>query len=512
MGTDNFTPSHSGRGREIPPQPGRHPSRSIQGTTFITILFLAYWISAPFGASPLESAGQPSQMEEKVDEILARVEAASPGAFVPHAEVLAAVSEMKSLGPSILPILTAKVPRLNSYVLTAAACVLKDAAFKPAGPVLAKLLGTGPVNPGSHGYEDLNSALAILRALGRTGGPSEVHLLAGILQDPGQDSRARRYAMCALGGIGTPEAMAAIEETLGTLGPRSHDWWWIHPTDEDLRRANAAAMQGRGAWIPHPDGGNWVLFLDKSLGGKGDVWLIHETSRGPLGPALFLGVNLAAARWDVRSYGSGLSIQARLEGDTLVLENKKGAALPLRLDLGGLDRDTDHDLLPDLVEFRLRLDPTREDTDGDGVPDAEDPTPNAIRDRQKTEEEEIAWSILQQFFIFERSEIRDGLAVIYGQPPLEWSGRNGPTISLDATQAAAFEEEIGHEGIWRISVRPGVVLPGSPLATRPILEPGDRPYQLGMGCGMLCGRGYQVVVRRVGNRWVMIDLWLAVFS
>ncbi len=170
MGTDNFTPSDSGRGRETP-QPGRHPPRSVQGTTFITILFLAFWISAPSGASPLESAGQPSLMEEKVDDILARVDAADRGAFVPHAEVLAAVSEMKSLGPSILPILTAKVPRLNPYVLTAAVCVLKDAGFKPAGPVLPKLLGTGPVNPGSHGYEDLNPGLAILRALGRTGGP-----------------------------------------------------------------------------------------------------------------------------------------------------------------------------------------------------------------------------------------------------------------------------------------------------------------------------------------------------
>jgi hypothetical protein len=48
-----------------------------------------------------------------------------------------------------------------------------------------------------------------------------------------------------------------------------------------------------------------------------------------------------------------------------------------QLDLDSLRRDSDADGLSDLLELPLFCDPQKPDTDGDGIMDAEDPSPNA---------------------------------------------------------------------------------------------------------------------------------------
>lgn len=139
-----------------------------------------------------------------------------------------------------------------------------------------------------------------------------------------------------------------------------------------------------------------------------------------------------------------------LDGDTLQLETsvrelreetitfppvglatkreKKG--LFVRVPLAELQKDSDADGLPDLVEQRLLTDPKAADTDADGLPDGEDALPQVPADHDGTQSAEA--SLLSAFITLQqgREQALKGLQVGLpdeGAPPDDLRLPKGPT-------------------------------------------------------------------------------------
>lgn len=101
--------------------------------------------------------------------------------------------------------------------------------------------------------------------------------------------------------------------------------------------------------------------------GEHRPWHAHEASKVPLldeKDVVRLAVEEAPIREETISFPP-VATQAPTVRENVVLEAK----------LSDLTRDSDGDGLTDLVEARLLLDPSKPDTDGDGMKDGDDPTP-----------------------------------------------------------------------------------------------------------------------------------------
>jgi hypothetical protein len=187
-----------------------------------------------------------------------------------------------------------------------------------------------------------------------------------------------------------------------------------------------------------------------------------------------------------------------------------GSGAPVRIRLSDIEKDSDGDGLPDLVERRLRTNPNRRDTDGDGVSDGEDPTPRGSR-LPRNEHDRIVLAILDQFFLFDRST--PAPVVIVHDVPLAWDQWRGATLTLTAKQVRQLEAGAGYEGILRVRIVPGLPEQYADMAAhfRP-LRPDERRYTLEMVSGGLSGVGYEVVVGRMAGAWVVKEcrpIWLS---
>jgi hypothetical protein len=244
-----------------------------------------------------------------------------------------------------------------------------------------------------------------------------------------------------------------------------------------------------------------VAFVDSYLGSLDDLWLIEskpDDSSRP--PSLFLGRLDGAGR-------DGAPLSLRIDGDVVEIGIAGEELSRLKVEWSRARLDSDEDGIPDLAEKRLRLDPLRRDTDGDGLEDSIDPAPNARSGLEQTEDERIRMALFRQFFLFER-EVRRGLAVI--DTPLEWRGRNDFTIALTQQEQEQFNEEVGFGGITRVGIE---ALAGDSAEEQPFfglrgrpLRDNERLYSLVLLRGPLEGVGYQVIVRRLVGRWFIAEL------
>jgi hypothetical protein len=455
-----------------------------------------------------------------------------------------AIRDLQDLGPGALSAITGELPRLGATALVAAAAVLAGAGYKQAAPALAARLQGHLEEPGAS-WDSWNPQFAVLAALSRLGGAAEVPIVAGVLNDPSRKGTIRRQALATLASLGTPQAVAALERFLAPVPPQ-HGVWWSPPSpasfvdlvgqpglaerarqaakrgdDRELRRCTQALGAAR---VARPDGGSLLVFQSDYLGGPGDVWIAPLDGAGKItGPALFSGVSIHRRG---RLVAEDQRLAARLLGDTLEVRATRGEGKAAAVSLAEIRRDSDGDGLPDVVERRLRLDPHDPDTDHDGIPDAEDLSPNARQARPQGEEQEIAAAVFRQFFQFEEGRSAREPAIIVSDFALKWSGRQGPTITLGADEDQRFLEEAGYDGIAHIRIRPFKSPAAAPncdqepaaadespsrLMGRP-LRGDERAFSLDLYRGGLNAIGYLVVVRRLGGRWVIAVLQVSYVS
>jgi hypothetical protein len=472
------------------------------------------WQEEAITAFAARSFGLPEAGAGDVREEVARILRGVKEGDVPldrHESVQAAVTDLETLGPDALPFVAEQVPRLDAVPLVAAARVLGNGQYRNAAAALAARLADRPPARGPWGRWD--PAFDVLGALSRIAGDEQLEAIAAVLNDATRDGATRRQALATLGSIGTDAALRIAESALQRRS--APEVWWHAPSPEGfaelIGRTDLEALEDKASaredWpevarieqarsaarVPRPGGGAVVLFHDSRIGGPKDLWLAELDEAGRISPGLFVGGFVAGP------------IKASFDGDAVSVEGAPPAA-PLRIVLSELRRDGDGDGLTDRVEARLGLDPSRADTDGDGIPDSQDPAPNAAGPPQ-SEEQEITLGVFQQFFMFESSESERSIeaAVMVSPSPLEWVGRPGPTITLDAGRNEALIQEAGTDGIAHILIGPGRQTMGrdeSGDVDAPV-APDERWYKLTIYRGGLNAVGYDLLVRRFGKLWVM---------
>jgi hypothetical protein len=414
-------------------------------------------------------------------------------------------AELLRLGAEALPVLSAGLPAMDDAHAAIAAGALSAGGHRPAGPLLARRLAATLADTGEKA-EDHRAAF--LGALGGTGGPGEVDLVARIAEDAGQTPRLRTTALHALAGIGTPAAAEVIARVLDPPSPTAS--WWRPPMFDGAladigrpvpRETQMAALErddlgkeysrlvrtASAARAPLPDGGALVVFTDGWLGNAADLWAARVGPVGALGPSQFLGVPRPGP-----PCSDECGLAARVDGSRLEIRRTDVAADPAAVDLEAVERDSDGDGLTDPVEARLTTDPRRADTDGDGTTDAIDRNPATTPRRPEGEEQEIADDVFRQLFVFGRAP--QALLVVASPFPLEWTGRQGPTLTVAPDALEDFTRRTG--------ARP-VLFGAGPVTDHryfeaPHLGPGERDYAYSYGAGSSF-----VVVGKVGRRWVI---------
>jgi len=434
--------------------------------------------------------------------------------------IQAAVSDLKTLGPRALPFVAKEVSRLAAPALVAAARVLGDGGYREAAPLLAARLPDPPPPPRSE-WGHWDPVFDVLKALSSVGGDREVTAVARVLNDGTKDEATRRQALATLASIGTPGAIPIIERTLAHTSVPAR-WWQpasvetfadligrqdLEALERTARERNDSNQMERidrasgGARIASASGGALLLFHDARLGGHKDLWVVEMAADGrPKAPAAFVGASAEGP------------IKASLNGEVLVIERTSGG--PLQLSLPDIGKDTDGDGLPDLVELRLRTDPQKPDSDGDGLLDSEDSAPNGAA-KAKGEQDEIVASIFKQFFMFESdpSETAEPAIMVYDSP-LQWEGRRGPTVTLSEKENDAFLEEAGSDGIPHISIEPGRQQMGKGETDEEEANPApdERYYKLTVYRGGLDAVGYDITVRKLDGLWVIRECRFAWIS
>jgi hypothetical protein len=423
------------------------------------------------------------------------------------------VTDLQTLGKPALPLIAEAVPRLPAPALLAAAQVLGKAGLRSAAPSLAaRLLDPPQAVRGS--VEPWDPAGSLLEAIEPLMGPDQVGPIASLMQDETRESDTRLRAFTVLAGIGSPAAVTTLERALSR--PRPVQSWWRPPTpdaflqyigrsDLEALKDEASNRQDWKGWalleeasnsvrLPRPDGSAAVVFHDSRLGGARDLWWADVDSGGhSSSSSRFLGGV------------TGDAIRASLdEAGALVVERTDPPGT-LRFEAADFTRDTDGDGVPDVVEHRLGTRSDGRDTDGDGLDDAVDAAPTGAAQPQ-SEEEEIVHAIFEQFFLFDANSTTIEIAIVAGESPLQWSGRDGWTLTFTKAQSDQFMEEGGQDGVAHISIEPGQQLieedaPLADVAAR--LGPDEREYRLTSFRGGLNAAGYSIVVRRLNGRWVM---------
>jgi len=190
----------------------------------------------------------------------------------------------------------------------------------------------------------------------------------------------RITAFARLGELSTEESLAAIERieagaddgpstpTTLPLGTWTHPCW--HYGDMELKPEAAMTT---------PDGVTLVILRSGSLG-CADLFLITDLT--PNDPASWMRPVLLPIDngWGMQQLTPSLKDQEILTlsflrektvGEETTLEKQQ-----LALKLSEITRDGDKDGWTDIEEARLGLDPTKADTDGDGISDGRDSCPN----------------------------------------------------------------------------------------------------------------------------------------
>jgi hypothetical protein len=124
--------------------------------------------------------------------------------------------------------------------------------------------------------------------------------------------------------------------------------------------------------------------------------------------------------------------------------------------LGDLERDTDRDGLTDIEEVRLRTDPARADTDGDGVKDSQDMSPLAAR-KELTEKQKIRQAafrrMIQMKEAADNTRVFAPLVIIVQTPASEkqeFQGHDFFVLNLTEEEVNDFKSQFG-DGVCVIS-------------------------------------------------------------
>ena len=333
--------------------------------------------------------------------------------------------------------------------------------------------------------------------------PTSVAFMIRALNDPRADPEQRDDAYVNLartGGAAGLKAVLAMRRWRTRLEPlAARVIGGLNPTGHGAR--TKVVRQRRDE-----SGRTWGLLQSDALGNYGDLWLAEKVD-GRWRRPLFTGVSIAA-RLD---WVEGTAVPpSKIDGKTGA-QLLAGDWLDILKSNAAIRRDTAGSGMTDVEKLRLGLDPTKKDTDGDGVPDAVDAWPN-VASHPLSESEQVLAAVFEARYRFSDS---DGPAVFEApasMKPFEMPGRNGPTIwtvySEDDKHDTPLEQCFG-SGVIFISF-------GSPKE-KPAKDDTDviewnatkteASVMISTSHTGLSHNGIVVTARKFGATWVVISEW-----
>jgi outer membrane protein assembly factor BamB len=429
-------------------------------------------------------------------------------------------AKLAGLGPKALPAIEPSLESSNPFVVTLAAraiALLKPRRSVPPLLKAFKRLSETPPQKGKH-----DPLLAVINALAQIRDGRANKDLQKLLKDEPQGHMRRRAAFVALGSIGSPAALGPVWTFKGanqlTTSPwepmaftPSYDYKVEDDVTTTIENWPPEIRQATSRTVQTKTGEVYTATLSPYLGGYNDIWIGKSDLDGVISTPLFTGLTKPETEPNRRIRINSLKVNDKAEA-TLTIEFKRKdkwvKARPVEIPLRKLMMDRDGDKLPDIVERRLHLAITNEDSDGDGVRDSEDINPLASGKVRLTPEQKVYREAFFTYFAFLK---RRGLVVVDAgeAPSIEYYGRRDPVLSLRRSTIVRFRQDVGLHAVDFVTFG-GPYPAGAGFGDAlPEVEWNKRKTWARVGMDILRSGenavAYNVTLKRVGRNWVVSE-------
>lgn len=289
---------------------------------------------------------------------------------------------------------------------------------------------------------------------------------------------------------------AALDERARAIGPAP-----LCPAAAKVDGSGECSLDTPPEGAVTDPSGQWAVFFDPILGSDADVWVLHKQGGVWAGPR-YSGI---AAR-DIERFRSGAKhakmVPFRIERvgpDARVTfakplpadERKAPDETPQHalIDWPSLLLDRDHDGWSDLVELRIGTQPTAADTDGDGTPDARDPSPTCKPVAATTRQAQLSLVAMRHAIQWARPDVAPYAESCIEVPTV------GPPL-LVPSNLEALRQRLGLNAVRVVSVHVGAPQPGD--------GPDDAHLSIGTYRGPESGGSETWLLHRTAGQWLLL--------
>ncbi len=333
---------------------------------------------------------------------------------------------------------------------------------------------------------DLNASrrwFAAIERLARIGSPEAVGLLTEVLRGqpgptPDVSHTYRQQAICALGQIGSEEAVAAITAFEEWAAARYADPppWRIAPPE--MSRMEAAAYDAQALAVgTNARGEQWAIFRWRKFGQQ-DLWMARSLGDGLWDQPMLVEVGEGTVPWQNGQFA-------------LIFDDGRASfSTTATFSPEEFPRDADEDGLPDLVELRMHTRRDDPDSDDDSVPDGSDSNPLTPRQDIRGEVARIRQAVFAA--TWGTSDARDAIYVA-GRDLIaqEYYGCLGPVLR-------SWEPVPGFLNVTELTVE--------------VTGPDTATVDIAYWWGPLAAQGETAHLRKAHGRWVVTDIQMTWIS
>jgi hypothetical protein len=412
--------------------------------------------------------------------------------------------------------------------LSEPAIPILEEALNPAEPVLARVIifALGEIRS-RHAVDTLLAALEwpvtlhnehypnveiknlrniIVEALGKIGDERALSALQKLLANEQITPSLEQTIRVALGNIAPkylPEEnfSATVQcrpnQMKLNLVEKAHDTQIYGFGDEQEIQIQRLWQDEKGEW--------WAAFFFARYGNESDIWIAHSHDGQSWRDYLFTGCTLA--QHQARGAEAQILDFKVSQGTIYLTWNRpKEKAQYVKLSLAELRRDSDGDNLTDVLEKRLQTDPFIADTDRDSLNDGEDGNPLVAQQPQPSDEQKIIQIAFAHLYRHDPS-MQIKIVTIFGLDKQGLYGYSGPILCMTREEKAKFQEEVGC-GPEFVSFISYDGIGDERTETSPVMFTNDGQtarVEVSTYRDGLWGAGYHGILKKVDDRWILVD-------